>query len=61
MMVHSGLAESPLFLPIVADYYKGLATIIPIHTRLLNKQLTGRQLHSVLEDHYKGQFVLCHI
>lgn len=55
MMVHSGLAESPLFLPIVADYYKGLATIIPIHTRLLNKQLTGRQLHSVLEDHYKGQ------
>lgn len=55
MMVHSGLTESPVFIPTVADYYKGLTTIIPIHTRLLNKQLTGRQLHSLLADHYANQ------
>lgn len=55
MMVHSGLEKSPVFLPVVADYYKGLATIIPIHTRLLNKKLTGRELHGLLEEHYRNQ------
>lgn len=55
MMVHSGLTQSPAFLPIVADYYKGLASIIPIHTRLLNKQLEGRKLHMLLAEHYENQ------
>lgn len=55
MMVHSNLTESPVFIPIVADYYKGLATITPIHTRLLNKKLCGKQIHRLLEEHYKNQ------
>lgn len=55
MLMHSGLSESPAFLPIVADYYKGLATIIPIHTRLLNKKIEGRMLHMLLAEHYKNQ------
>ncbi|NLO10540.1 MAG: N-acetyl-gamma-glutamyl-phosphate reductase [Clostridiales bacterium] len=55
MMMHSGLSQAPVFLPIVADYYKGLATIIPIHTRLLNKKLEGRELHGLLKEHYKNQ------
>jgi N-acetyl-gamma-glutamyl-phosphate reductase len=55
MMMHSGLSQSPVFLPIVADYYKGLATSVPIHTRLLSKKLEGRRLHSLLEEHYKNQ------
>lgn len=55
MMMHSGLTNTPIFLPIVADYYKGLATIVPIHTRLLNKKLGGKQLHSLLEEQYKDQ------
>lgn len=55
MMMHSGLSQAPIFLPIVADYYKGLATIIPIHTRLLSKKLDGRKLHDLLEEHYKDQ------
>lgn len=55
MMVHTGLVESPVFLPIVADYYKGLATIIPIHTRLLNKKFKGKDLHSFMEEYYGNQ------
>ncbi|TAH75023.1 MAG: N-acetyl-gamma-glutamyl-phosphate reductase [Anaerolineaceae bacterium] len=55
MMMHSGLRESPVFLPIVADYYKGLATIIPIHTRLLSQKLDGRGLHMLLAEHYRNQ------
>ena len=55
MMLHSGLAACPAFLPVLSDYYKGLATILPIHTRLLNKKLEGRELHSLMEEHYKNQ------
>ncbi len=55
MMVHTGLVNSPIFLPIVANYYKGLATIIPIHTSLLNKKLKGKELYNVLAHHYKNQ------
>ncbi len=55
MMIHTGLTQSPVFLPVVADYYKGLATTISVHTRLLNKKLNGKELHGVLEEHYKGQ------
>lgn len=55
MMKHTGLTESPAFLPVVADFYKGLATIITIHTRLLNKKLGGKQIHEVISGHYNNQ------
>jgi N-acetyl-gamma-glutamyl-phosphate reductase len=55
MMIHSGLSQAPVFIPVVANYYKGLATILPIHTRLLSNRLEGRKLHSLFEDHYKNQ------
>lgn len=55
MMYHVGLVESPIFLPIVSNYYRGLATICSIHTRLLNKKLRGREIHSILHEHYKEQ------
>lgn len=55
MTLHSGLTASPVFLPIVANYYRGLATSIPIHTRLLSKQLDGQRLHNIYAEHYKDQ------
>lgn len=55
MMAHTGLTASPVFLPVVSGYYKGLATMIPIHTRYLNKKLNGKDIHSLLEEHYKNQ------
>ena len=55
MMVHTGLTLSPAFLPVVADYYKGLATIIPVHSRLLDKKLKGKEIHDILKEHYKDQ------
>jgi len=50
-----GLARSPVFSPIVDDYYKGMATTVPFHTELL-KGVSG--LHDVwqkLHDYYAGQ------
>ena len=55
MIMHSGLTMSPVFSPVLSDYYKGLATLIPIHTRLLNKKLEGREIHNMFVDHYLNQ------
>ena len=53
--MNSGLSQAPVFLPVVADYYKGLATSLPIHTRLLNGKPGGRELHEIFTEHYKNQ------
>lgn len=55
MMAHCGLTRCPVFLPVVSDFYKGLATFIPIHTRLLDKKLNGKKLHGLFSEHYNGQ------
>lgn len=55
MTVRSGLEVSPIFMPVVCDYYKGLATSIPIHTRLLNKKMNGKDIHEVLAAHYENE------
>ncbi len=54
MTERSGLSESPLFVPVVCDYYQGLAASIPIHSRLLTKKLDSKAIHEVLSEHYEG-------
>ena len=34
MQKHIGLMQSPIFMPIVNNYYKGLAVSIPLHTSM---------------------------
>ncbi|HHV11697.1 MAG TPA: N-acetyl-gamma-glutamyl-phosphate reductase [Clostridiales bacterium] len=55
MMKHSGLAEAPVFIPILGNNYKGMAVMLSLHTRLLNKKMTAKDIHEVLEGHYAGQ------
>jgi N-acetyl-gamma-glutamyl-phosphate reductase len=58
MTERSGLSESPLFVPVVSDYYQGLAASVPLHTRLLAKKLNAKEIHELLSEHYSGeQFV----
>ena len=35
MTAHTGLATKPVFMPIVANFYKGLAVSIPLHLKRL--------------------------
>ena len=55
MQFRCGLSCPPVFSPIVDDYYKGMATTVPLHL----SQLRGvRSLHDVwaaLNDYYAGQ------
>ena len=50
-----GLAHAPVFMPVVDDYYKGMATSIMLHNRLLNGIATAEDVHRCLSEHYAGQ------
>jgi N-acetyl-gamma-glutamyl-phosphate reductase len=55
MVAHTGLAAKPIFVPVVADFYKGLAVMVPLHLRQLAAGTTGPVLQRVFEDRYGGE------
>lgn len=55
MTLRSGLKESPIFVPVLGNNYKGLAVMVPIHTKLLSKQMTAKNIHELLCEHYKNE------
>ena len=50
-----GLATVPVFTPIVDDYYKGMATTVPLHLSQLKGVESLNQLWEAFSDHYAGQ------
>ena len=55
MALQAGLTQEPLFVPILGNNYKGMAVMLPLHTKLLKQKLTGAVLHELLAGHYAGQ------
>lgn len=55
MMAHTGLTSAPVFMPIVASFYKGLAVSVPLHLSQLRAGTTGATLHAALADYYAGE------
>ena len=55
MMVHAGLTSRPLFMPIVAKFYKGLAVSVPLHLSNLPGQPDGAAIHAALASRYRGE------
>ena len=55
MMTHTGLATKPLFLPVVGNFYKGLAVSVPLHLSTLPAGADGRALHVALARRYEGE------
>ena len=47
-----GLHKAPVFLPVVDDYYKGMATTIQLRNDLLAPGTTARTVWETLRDHY---------
>jgi N-acetyl-gamma-glutamyl-phosphate reductase len=52
MKAHTGLTELPVFMPIVANFYKGLAVSVPLHLSQLPGITTGARLHDALSARY---------
>jgi N-acetyl-gamma-glutamyl-phosphate reductase len=53
MMAHTGLAQAPIFMPIVGPFYKGLAVTVPLDLGPLGA--TPETLHAALQAHYAGE------
>lgn len=53
-----GLEKAPVFLPVVDDYYKGMATTIMLHNELLPGCPSAEEISRRLQEYYAGeQFV----
>jgi len=55
MMAHTGLTARPLFVPIVGNFYKGLAVQVPLQLSQLPAGTTAEQLHAALAARYEGE------
>ncbi len=50
-----GLKHAPVFCPIVDDYYKGMATTVPLHLPSLRGAPTIARLREAYADFYAGR------
>ncbi len=53
MAAHAGLAGPPIFMPMVSNFYKGLAVSVPLSLAALGT--TAEALQRALETHYAGE------
>jgi N-acetyl-gamma-glutamyl-phosphate reductase len=51
----AGLRIRPIFMPIVANFYKGLAVSVPLHLSSLSKGADARDLHKALSERYADE------
>lgn len=55
MQTVTGLAYPPVFMPVVDDYYKGMATTIMLQNRLLPGQPSAEKICAKLADYYRDE------
>jgi N-acetyl-gamma-glutamyl-phosphate reductase len=55
MRVHAGLDRTPLFVPAVGNYYKGMLVQVPLQLWALPGRPSPDDLHQALAEHYRGQ------
>ena len=53
MMAHTGLRARPILMPIVSNFYKGLAVSVPLHLDALG--ITAEALQRTYEQRYAGE------
>ena len=53
MMAHTGLQVAPIFMPILGNFYKGLAVTVPLHLEALGT--TPAAVHAALAERYAGE------
>jgi N-acetyl-gamma-glutamyl-phosphate reductase len=55
MQKYGGLDYAPAFNPIVGDFYKGMAVVVPLVRRLLAKKLLLKDMRDLLAEYYAGE------
>lgn len=52
---HSGLDFPPVFMPIVGNFYRGMAASIPLASRKLGRQMSAAEIHEFLANYYASE------
>ncbi len=55
MMTHGRLTTKPVFMPVVASFYKGLAVSVPLHFSQLKAGTDGAALQRALAERYASE------
>ena len=55
MKAVTGLAQEPLFSPVICDYYSGMLVSLPLYANLLSKCAGPKELHSFFTDYYADE------
>ncbi len=50
-----GLAEKPIFMPMVCDYYSGMTVTVPLFPKLMKKRYAPEEIVTMLKNHYRYQ------
>ena len=56
MQKMAGLKNPPVFMPVVDDYYKGMATTILLHNARLNGHPSAADICEKLQEYYAGEY-----
>lgn len=56
MKAISRLSYKPMFIPIVDDYFNGMAVTIPLQIRTLNRKTTTEKIWEFFSDYYKNEY-----
>ncbi len=59
MMVHTGLSARPIFMPILGNFYKGLAVTVPLHLAQLAAGASAEAIHAAMVKRYAGERFIC--
>lgn len=55
MVTHARLTTPPIFVPVVGNFYKGLAVTVPLHLSTLSGGTSVASLHALYADRYAGE------
>ncbi len=55
MKAITGIERTPLFSPIIDDYYSGMVVSVPLYADMLANRETPESLRNYYEEYYKGQ------
>jgi len=50
-----GLLQPPVFLPVVADFYKGMAVSVPVTRQMMKKATSAKELVEFYREYYAGE------
>ena len=54
MKIITGLDFEPVFNPYICDYFAGMTVTGPLHTRLLSKKVTAKEVWETMAAHYEN-------